>query len=108
MTEERQSRRREVSMYGTIAQLRITSGMEEQFFAYTQELQEKDPGEVASYVYRMDADPSILYLVAIFESKAAYVANADRPQANARYQHLRVYLDGEPEWYDGEIVFALT
>jgi quinol monooxygenase YgiN len=82
--------------------------MEERFSAYVQELQEKDPGEVASYVYRLDADPSIFYLVTIFESKEAYVANAQRPETDARYQHMRAYFDGEPEWHDGEIVFALT
>ena len=95
-------------MYGTIALLRVKSGMEEQFSAYAQKIQEKDPGEVASYVYRMDADPSTFYVVAIFESKEAYVANANRPETDARYQHIRAYVDGEPEWHDGEIVFALT
>ena len=95
-------------MYGTIARLRIKPGMEEQCFAYAQKVQEKDPGEVASYIYRMDADPSTCYLVAIFESKAAYAANAQRPETDARYQHMLAYLDGEPEWHDGEIVFALT
>ena len=95
-------------MYGTIAQLRVKSGMEEQFSAYAQKVQEKDPGEVASYVYRTDSDPSTFYLVAIFESKEAYVANANRPETDARYQHMHAYLDSEPEWHDGEIVFALT
>ena len=95
-------------MYGTIAQLRVKSGMEEQFSAYTQKIQEKDPGEVASYAYRTDADPSTFYVVAIFESKEAYVANANRPETDARYQHMRAYLEREPEWHDGEIVFALT
>ncbi len=95
-------------MYGTIARLRVKSGMEEQLFAYAQKVQEKDPGEVAWYVYRMDADPSICYLVAIFESKDAYVANAQRPETDARYQQMRAYLDGEPEWHDGEIVLART
>jgi hypothetical protein len=82
--------------------------MEEQFPAYAQKVQEKDPGEVSSYVYRMDADHSIFYLVTIFESKEAYVANADSPETDVSYQHMRTYLDGEPEWHDGEIVFALT
>ncbi len=95
-------------MYGTIAQLRVKLGMEEQFTAYAQKIQEKDPGEVASYVYSMDADPSTFYVVAIFESKEAYVANANRPETDARYQDMRGYLDGEPEWHDGEIVFDLT
>lgn len=91
-------------MYGTIARFRVKPGMEKQLFALQVA---KDPGEVASYVYRMDADPGIFYLVTIFESKEAYVANADSPETDARYQQMRAYFDGEPEWHDGEIVFAL-
>jgi hypothetical protein len=56
----------------------------------------------------MDAEPGVLYMVAIFESKEAYMANADRPEAYARYQQMHAYFDGEPEWHDGKIVFALT
>lgn len=92
-------------MYGTIVHFHVKPGMEEQLFALQVA---KGPGEVASYVYRMDADPSIFYLVSIFESKEAYVANADRPETDARYQHMRAYFNGEPEWHDGEIVFTIT
>ncbi|HEX6477590.1 MAG TPA: antibiotic biosynthesis monooxygenase [Ktedonobacteraceae bacterium] len=92
-------------MYGTIVRFRVKPGMEEQLFALQVA---KDPGEVASYVYRMDADPSIFYLVSIFESKEAYGANADHPETDARYQHVRAYFNGEPEWHDGEIVFTIT
>lgn len=97
-------------MYGTIAHARVKPGMKEQFLAFLQEQREveKDPGEVAEYLYRMDADPSIFYLVAVFESKAAYVANAQRPETDAYYRRVREYFDGEPEWHDGEIVSALT
>jgi len=94
-------------MYGTIARVRIKPGMEEQLLVLDA-VMERDPGEVASYVYRMDAEPGIFYMVAIFESKEAYVANADRPEADARYQQMHAYFVGEPEWHDGEIVFALT
>ena len=93
-------------MYGTIARFRVKPGMEKQLFAL--QAAAKDPGEVASYVYRMDADPSIFYVVAIFESKEAYVANAERTETDARYQNMRAYFDGEPEWHDGEIVFTIT
>ena len=70
-------------MYGTIVRFRVKPGMEEQLFALQVA---KDPGEVASYVYRMDADPSIFYLVSIFESKEAYFANAERPETSACYR----------------------
>lgn len=91
-------------MYGTVARIHVKPGMEEQFLACL----EKDPGEVAAYLYRLDADPNLFYLVAVFESKAAYEANARRPQTDARYWQVREYFDSEPEWHDGEIVFAFS
>jgi quinol monooxygenase YgiN len=92
-------------MYGTIARFRVKPEMEEQLAALETA---KDPGEVGLYVYRMDGEPGTFYLVAIFESKEAYVTNAQRSETDARYQHMRACLAGEPEWHDGEIVFALT
>jgi hypothetical protein len=52
----------------------------------------------------LDADPSEFILVVAFESKDAYLANANSPEQNDRYQRIRVLLTAEPEWYDGEIV----
>lgn len=95
-------------MYGTIARIRVKPGMEERFLAFVQGESREDPGQVAEYFYRLDADPSIYYLVVVFESKAVYVANAKRPETDALYRRLLEYLVGEPEWHDGEIVFALT
>ena len=101
-------------MYGTIGRLRIKAGMEGQF---KQILQGQAPafetgqvsGFVASYTYRMDADPNDYYLAAVFESREAYWANAQNPEQDARYRQWLPLLDGEPEWHDGEIevVFAL-
>ena len=101
-------------MYGTIGRLRIKPGMEGQF---KQILQGQAPafetgqvsGFVASYAYRMDADPNDYYLAAVFESREAYWANAQNPEQDARYRQWLPLLDGEPEWHDGEIevVFAL-
>jgi len=67
------------------------------------------PGFVASYSYRMDADPNDYYLAVVFESKEAYWANAQRPEQDARYRQWLPLLEREPEWHDGEIaiVFAL-
>jgi len=101
-------------MYGTIGRLRIKPGMQDQF---KQILQGQAPafetgqvsGFVASYTYRMDADPNDYYLAAVFESREAYWANAQNPEQDARYRQWLPLLDGEPEWHDGEIdvVFAL-
>ena len=62
------------------------------------------PGFVGAYVYRRDADPQEYYLAVVFESKAAYVANANALAQDARYRELLELLEGDPEWYDGEVV----
>ena len=61
------------------------------------------PGSVAGYVYQMDDDANVLYLAVMFESKAAYQANADRPETNAEFEKMMQFLAAEPEWHDGEV-----
>ena len=92
-------------MYGTVARLRIKPGMEDKFRAFGEEASTNPPpGHVAFYVYQMDADSSEYYLVAIFESKEAYHANAASPEQDAAYRKLREVLVADPEWHDGEII----
>ena len=96
-------------MYGTIGRFRIKPGMEGQF---RQLIEGQAPafevGQVpefiASYSYRMDADPNEYYLAVVFASKEAYLANAQSPEQDARYRQWLPLLAGEPEWHDGEIV----
>jgi quinol monooxygenase YgiN len=96
-------------VYGTIARLHVKPGVAEQFFTFLRESNvERDPGLVAEYIYQMDDDPDVYYLTVVFESKAAYVANAQRPETDARYRRALEYLVSEPEWHDGEIVFTIT
>jgi hypothetical protein len=40
------------------------------------------------------------------ESKEADRANAESPEQHARYEEYRALLDADPEWHDGEIIFA--
>ena len=67
---------------------------------------ESSPGAVAIYVYLMEADPDEFYTHIIFESKEAYVANAQRPETDASYRELLEWLVEEPEWHDGEIIYS--
>ncbi len=41
-----------------------------------------------------------------FESKAAYVANADDPAQDAWYRQLRTLLRADPQWEDAEGLLA--
>jgi heme-degrading monooxygenase HmoA len=93
-------------MYGTIARLRGKPGAFEQLQAMNEGEQPDVPGIITQYVYRMDADPNEYYLVVVFESKEAYVANAQSPEQNERFQSMVALLEEPPEWHDGEIVFS--
>jgi len=94
-------------MFGTIARMRVKPGAEKKLMEISEsESALKIPGYIAQYVYRTDNDPQEYYLVVIFESREAYFANADSPEQDARYREFRALLESDPEWHDGEIVFA--
>jgi|SRR4051812_47550805 len=95
-------------MYGTIARIKVKAGQDEAF----RQLGESYSGEGAppgmrfQQLYRSDGDPREFWLLAVFESKDAYVANAHSPEQHTRYTELRELLDADPEWHDVEQVFA--
>jgi heme-degrading monooxygenase HmoA len=96
-------------MYGTVARIRVKTGMEGQFRQLIEGQMHafeagQVPGFVATYTYRTDADPNDYYLAVVFESREAYWANAQSPEQDARYHQWQPLLEGEPEWHDGEIV----
>jgi len=96
-------------MYGTIARMRIKPDAEKQFIEFTKDESDLNiPGFIAQYVYRMDNDPNEYYLVVLFESRDAYFANADNPEQDARYRKFRALLESDPEWHDGEVLYADT
>jgi len=92
-------------MYGTVARLRAEPGQVEQLEA---EMDSGVDGFLAAYVFESDDDPNELWLVAVFESKEAYLANADSPESHARYTRLRAGLVADPEWHDGQVLAAWT
>lgn len=95
-------------MYGTIAHFRLKPGMEGKLVEQLREFEAaRVPGTKAVHVYRMDADPTEYYITVVFESKAAYLANANSPEQHARHQKTVALAASEPEWHDGEIVYAL-
>ena len=77
-------------MYGTIARVKIDPIKLEELKALGRRMGVA-PGQIARYVFRMDADPGELYLIAVFESREAYWANAQSPEQNQRYQELRAH-----------------
>jgi quinol monooxygenase YgiN len=92
-------------MYGTIARVKIDPTKIEELKELGDSMGTA-PGQVARYVYQMDSDPGELFLVAVFESKEAYWANAQSSEQNERYRQLRALLLEDPQWHDGVIVSA--
>lgn len=54
------------------------------------------------YLFQMDNDPQDWIMVAMFQDKASYVANAEDPDQDRWFKRLMEHLDGEPQWNDGE------
>jgi len=93
-------------MYGTIAKMRVKPGKEMELHK-TLDIEDRDtPGFLFAHVYRMDDDPQVLWLVVAFDSRESYRANAESPEQHKEYEAYRALLDEEPEWHDGEILFA--
>ncbi len=86
----------------------MKAGMEERLQQLSEAEVPSIPGFVFQHVYRMDSDPNELYLVIAFESREAYLANANSPEQNERYRQYRELLESDPEWHDGEIVFSFS
>lgn len=94
-------------MYGTVARFRVKPGSEAKLQGVMKAEETAIPGYRGSIVYRMDADPNEMYLTVIFDSKEAYVKNADSPEQDARFREFRALLESDPEWHDGEIIYNM-
>ena len=93
-------------MYGTVAKLTVKPGKFEEMMALMDSYTDDSPGAVAIYGFRQDSNPEEAYMIAVFESKDSYFANAERPETNASYEKMMEYLEEEPQWNDGEIVYT--
>jgi quinol monooxygenase YgiN len=97
--------RRIVEMYGTVARIRVLTDQLDAFKEFVNVYADDgSPGFLGSYIYQMDKDANEFYLVAVFESRESYAANADDPGTHERFMQLRAFLESDPEWHDGEII----
>jgi quinol monooxygenase YgiN len=95
------------SMYGTIAHMRPKAGHEQQIQdlldQWNRERKPKVKGTRGGYVLRPDRNPREVVLVAVFEDRETYRANADDPEQDKWFRQLREHLEADPTWEDGEI-----
>ena len=92
-------------MYGTIFNLEVKEGCEQELIASFDKL-ENPPGAVAFFLMKPDKMRSDLVGVAVFESKEAYVANANSPEQHEAFTKMMEHLVAEPNWTDGEYIRA--
>ena len=92
-------------MYGTVAKLKVKPGAIDELKNWAPDERDPTSGAVAIYAFQMDDDPNEVYTIAVFESKEAYSANAGSPEQDKRYRQMLKWLEREPEWHDGEIVY---
>jgi antibiotic biosynthesis monooxygenase (ABM) superfamily enzyme len=80
-------------MYGTIARLKLKPGTEAAFKQMSdEEIGLKIPGFVFQNVLKSDAGGGEYYLVVGFTSRETYMANANSPEQDARYQKWRALM----------------
>jgi hypothetical protein len=59
---------------------------------------------MSNTIFRTEGNEYIL--VAVFDSKENYEANASDPEQHAWYEKMRACLEADPDWNDGEVIFA--
>jgi heme-degrading monooxygenase HmoA len=95
-------------MFGTVAHMRTTPGGHAQLEEYLRNFDDPSlgrvPGSSLAYLFQLDRDPQDVIFVSVFESREAYVANAQSQRQDRRYRALRQVLETEPRWHDGEVL----
>jgi quinol monooxygenase YgiN len=95
-------------MYGTIGHFHVKAGMEGQLLEALRGVGNLNlPGSVAAYCYRADESTQDYYIAVVFTSKEAYFAHAKHPEVAEIDDYLMTLLEREPEWHDGEVVYAM-
>ncbi len=93
-------------MYGSVARLRLKPGAEARMQELSKEFEEaRVPGYVSELVFKLDSGSDEYMLAIVFESKEAYLANANDPAQQARYAQYAELMAAAPEWNDGEVVY---
>ncbi len=96
-------------MWGTIARLKVRPDVPEEYFLAQMRALNADrvAGWVHSAFYRSDEDPSELWMVAMFEDKESYRANAESPATHSVYLTFRACLEADPEWHDVDEIISM-
>ena len=95
-------------MYGTVARLKVKPGMKALFVGwarYSSLTLRTLPGIVESIFFQMDERSQEFMMVAMFDSRDAYVANAGSSEQHEEYVHMMEFLASPPKWHDGRVIW---
>ena len=96
-------------MWGTIARMKVRPGVPEEYLLA--QMRALNPDRAAGWVtasfYRSDEDPRELWVVAMFEDKDSYRANAESSAQHSVYLTLRSCLEDDPEWHDVDEIMSM-
>ena len=94
-------------MYGTVARMHIKAGKRQAFLdlmeEWNRERKPKVKGARAGYTLFPDSSPNQAILLAVFDDKDSYFANAADPEQDTWFRRMREQLEEDPQWEDGEI-----
>lgn len=90
-------------MYGTIFKLKVKPGHVEDLID-SMTSSPTPTGAIAFFIMNPDNQDNDLIAVAVFESKEAYISNANRPEQHEAFLDMMTHLQKEPEWIDGKYI----
>lgn len=92
-------------MFGTIARMRVKSGMGSKLDELSKKFEARNvDGWMATNIYRSKDDPHEYWISVVFRDESSYKKNADDPVQNQWFNEVMKLLESEPEWHDGEVV----
>ena len=91
--------------YGSIANIQVKKGHEEELLKVFNSNGPKPEGMIAWFVMNPDEKDEWIG-VAVFESQDAYVANENRPEQHESFLKMMEHLESEPTWTDGFYVHS--
>ena len=92
-------------MYGTIFRMKTIPGQQSNAISHFKKRSAEDiKVAIAVYLLQPETQDNELVGVAIFEDKAAYLANANDSVQHEIFTKLRSCLSEDPEWTDGEYI----
>ena len=92
-------------MYRTIFSMKVKSGHHEELLKIFHESDNQADGMVAWFLMDPDEKDELIG-VAVFDSKDAHVANANRPEQHDFFTNVMKHLENEPTWTDGKYLIG--